>query len=90
MNDEISKSEKNGEVLRKSVAFRKQYAYVLVQLKIINDQVHCSQTLKPPLCTRLNYVDSNIPKTFVFTKYFCFKYITYVGYIPRLFMLLDP
>jgi len=39
MNDEISKSEKNGEVLRNSVAFRKQYAYVLVQLKIINDQV---------------------------------------------------
>lgn len=39
MNDEISKSEKNGEILRNSVAFRKQYAYVLVQLKIINDQV---------------------------------------------------
>eukprot|EP01018_Ginkgo_biloba_P039236 Gb_24703 [translate_table: standard] len=39
MNDDISKSEKKGGALRNSQVFRKQYASVLVQLKVANDQV---------------------------------------------------
>ncbi|KAH9298276.1 hypothetical protein KI387_029958, partial [Taxus chinensis] len=39
LNDDLSTSERKGEILRNTVAFCKQYAYILMQLKIVNEQV---------------------------------------------------